>query len=377
MTLEKKICRFFVFLAIIQCYSSISMDVQTLTNQILIKQIRTTEDIPTFLFLYTEDGLKSPSNRLRLKCIQSLMEILTPAHQHENLSPILEVLLQYLQDNTFRVIHGDILIQSIEYLRRILGLELFNTYLKTFSPSSRRAYQSYVEQNDHQPQIPIVDTDLEDEEATPRASTQALSMKEKISSLSNGTNHTDESNQLHSSRKPSHPSPESTEFYSIIELMRSKWLSANEANRLNYLERFKQAAEKYLQFIRLQHLAGNDTQFHQVLYTFLTTMLDLLSYITSSNLELTIKIKLVLCTCLGWLIKHAQVNYCKRNYKTICTVFKNILINGQSNNRQLAVSVIFFSEKRNRKLYARSRERQAGRVSRRKRNHWIDRLRLE
>jgi uncharacterized ubiquitin-like protein YukD len=125
--------------------------------------------------------------------------------------------------------------------------------------------------------------------------------------------------------------------------MRSKWLSANETNRLAYLDRFKQACDKYLQAIRAQHISitTNDSQFHQVLHTFLTTILDLLSYITSSNLDLTIKLKLVLSTCLGWLIKHAQVNYCKRNYKTICTVFKNILLNGQSNNRQLAVSFFF------------------------------------
>jgi uncharacterized ubiquitin-like protein YukD len=125
--------------------------------------------------------------------------------------------------------------------------------------------------------------------------------------------------------------------------MRSKWLSANEVNRLNYLDRFKQASDKYLQFIRTQNLLTiNDSQFQQILFTFLTAILDLLSYITSSNLDLSIKIKLVLSTCLGWLIKHAQVNYCKRNYKTICTVFKNILLNGQSNNRQLAVSSFFF-----------------------------------
>ena len=123
--------------------------------------------------------------------------------------------------------------------------------------------------------------------------------------------------------------------------MRSKWLSANETNRLAYLDRFKQACEKYLQIIRTQYLSPTrDSQFHQVLHSFLSTILDLLSYITSSNLDLSIKIKLVLSTCLGWLIKHAQVNYCKKNYKTICTVFKNILLNGQSNNRQLAVGFL-------------------------------------
>jgi len=124
--------------------------------------------------------------------------------------------------------------------------------------------------------------------------------------------------------------------------MHSKWLSANEENRLNYLDRFKQASDKYLQAIRAQHISTtNDSQFHQILYTFLTAILDLLSYITSSNLDLSIKIKLVLSTCLGWLIKHAQVNYCKRNYKTIYKIFKNILLNGKSNNRQLAVGFFF------------------------------------
>lgn len=328
-------------LAIIQCFSSISSDVQILTNQILIKQIRATPDLPTFLFVYTEDGLKSSNNRLRVKTIQTLTELLTNAHQYENLSPIVEVLLQYLQDSTFRAIHSDILIHAIQHLKRILGSDLLHTYLETFSPTLRRAYQTYIPHKADQPQIPIIDTDLEDDEETPRASVQAFQIKDKHPPLANGNNRPDDSHQLFSSRKPpvpSQPSAESTEFYSIIELMRSKWLSANEANRFNYLDRFKQACEKYLQVIRTQYLSTNDVQFHQVLYTFLTAILDLLSYITSSNLELTIKIKLVLCTCLGWLIKHAQVNYCKRNYKTICTVFKSILLNGQSNNRQLAVS---------------------------------------
>lgn len=149
--------------------------------------------------------------------------------------------------------------------------------------------------------------------------------------------------QTSSSSQSSNPTPvlpnENADFDSIVDLMRSKWLSANDANRLTYLEQFKQVCEKSLQSIRAQYLAAtHTTQFHQVLHTFLTTILDLLSYITSSNLDLSIKIKLVLCTCLGWLIKHAQVSYCKRNYKTICVIFKNILLNGQSNNRQLAVS---------------------------------------
>ena len=131
---------------------------------------------------------------------------------------------------------------------------------------------------------------------------------------------------------------ESNDFYSIIEIMRSKWLSSDEGMRLDYLDRFKQSCEKYLQFIRNQHLSfGHESQFHQTLHSFLTSILDVLNYMTSSNLDLSLRIKLVLATCLGWLIKHAQVIYCKKNYRTICTVFKNILFHGASNNRQLAV----------------------------------------
>jgi hypothetical protein len=316
----------------------------------LIKQLRTTKDIPTFLFLYTQDGLKSSNIRLRVKAIQSLNELLTTTHQYDDLSPIFEVLLQYLQDNTFRSTYNEILLHSIQHIKRILGPDLLNTYLETYSPILRRAYNTYIPSKDDQPLIPTVDTDLEDDDdKTPRASTEATQIKDSIEKTSyflNGNNHLDDSHQSVSTRKPPLPSQtsittnESTEFHSIIELMRSKWLSANDTIRLHYLDRFKQACDKYLQVIRTQHLSTttHDSQFHQALYTFLTTILDLLSYVTSSNLELSIKIKLVLSTCLGWLIKHAQVSYCKRNYKTICTVFKNILLNGQSNNRQLAVS---------------------------------------
>jgi len=119
--------------------------------------------------------------------------------------------------------------------------------------------------------------------------------------------------------------------------MHSKWMSSNEENRLNYLDRLKLLCDKQLQILRSQYLSKTDSQYPQVLYTFFTSILDLLSYITSSNLELSIKIKLILSTILGWIIKHAQGTYSKKNYKTICTVFKNILLNGQSNNRQLAV----------------------------------------
>jgi len=135
---------------------------------------------------------------------------------------------------------------------------------------------------------------------------------------------------------------ETSDIHSLIEIMHSKWLTSNETNRLNYLDRFMILCDKNFQLLRSQYPTSTlDSQFHQSLHSFLTSVLELLSYITSSNLDLSIKIKLLLSTCLAWLIKHAQGNFCKKNYKTICLVFRNILLNGQSNNRQLAVC--FFS----------------------------------
>ena len=149
---------------------------------------------------------------------------------------------------------------------------------------------------------------------------------------SNGNNHSDDG---HSLQKTS--SMENSDVYALIDSMRSKWMSSTESNRLNYLDRFKASCDKHFQTLHSQHSSTNDTQLFRSLYAFFTSILDLLSYITSSNLDLSIKIKLVLSTCLGWLIKHAQGNYCKKHYKSICNIFKNILLNGQSNNRQLAV----------------------------------------
>lgn len=126
--------------------------------------------------------------------------------------------------------------------------------------------------------------------------------------------------------------------------MRSKWMSSNEANRLNYLDHLKFSCDKHVQYLHSQFASKTDAQLYQSLYTFYASILDLLSYITSTNLDLSIKIKLVLSTCLGWLVKHGQGNYCKKHYKTLCTIFKNILLNGQSNNRQLAVRNFSFSK---------------------------------
>lgn len=336
-------------LGLIQCFSSTSTDVQTLACQIVAKQIRITTDIATFLFLYTEEGLKSNNLRQRVKSIELLSDLLASEHQYENLSPILEVLLQSLQDSTIRSSYEDLIHHSIEHLQHILGLDLFKTYLDTYPASLKRLYHASFSSKEIEPYIPTIDTDIDDEEETPRAPIQVSHLRESKERIFIHSP-VEDLQPLYAVRKSSltsQPTPlvpptsyELTEFHSIIDLMRSKWLAADETNRLEYLERFKQACEKYLQIIRNQHLSNiHDTQFHQVLHRFLTSILDLLNYLTSSNLDLSIKLKLVLSTCLGWLIKQAQVTYCKKNYKTICAVFKNILLHGQSNNRQLAVRI--------------------------------------
>jgi hypothetical protein len=127
--------------------------------------------------------LKSSNIRIRVKSIQSLNELLTSTHQYENLSPILESLLQYLQDNTFRATYNDILINSIQHVKRILGSDLLNTYLETYSPALRRTYYTYVPQKDDELPIATVDTDLEDDDETPRASIQT---KDKTTSSHSG-----------------------------------------------------------------------------------------------------------------------------------------------------------------------------------------------
>lgn len=128
---------------------------------------------------------------------------------------------------------------------------------------------------------------------------------------------------------------------SLIETIRLKWMQFDETNRANYFEHLRNSCDKYVQTLSSKYPSLNNPQFHQVLYTFLASLLDLLSYVTATNLDLSIKIKLVLSTCLAWLIKHAQKTFCKQHYKTICVIFKNIVFNGQSNNRQLAVCGFF------------------------------------
>lgn len=163
--------KFLYFLAIIQCFSSTSNDVHTLTSQLLIKQLHTTDDIPTFLYIYTQDGLKSSNIRICIKSIEILNDLLTKNHQHENISPMLESLLQYLQDNQFRSNYKNILLRAIQHLKRILTSELLKTYLESFSPALRRLYYTYVTQPN--------ENDLDnDEEQTPRGTVHVTHIKD-------------------------------------------------------------------------------------------------------------------------------------------------------------------------------------------------------
>ena len=114
---------------------------QTLTAQLLIKQIHSTDDVPTFLYIYTQDGLKSSNIRVCVKSIDMLNDLLTKSHQHENISPILETLLEYLQETQFRSNYNHTLIRTIQHIRQILKPDLLNTYiLESYSPSLRRLY---------------------------------------------------------------------------------------------------------------------------------------------------------------------------------------------------------------------------------------------
>ncbi len=79
------------------------------------------------------------------------------------------------------------------------------------------------------------DNDLEDDDETPRASIQATQIKDKTSYILNGNNHTDDSHNIFPIRKPPLPSQtttnESADFYSTVELMRSKWFHHHSIKR--------------------------------------------------------------------------------------------------------------------------------------------------
>jgi hypothetical protein len=106
--------------------------------------------------------LKSPNIRICTKSIETLNDLLTKTHQHENISPIFEILLQYLQDNKFRSNYSTIVLRSIQHIKRVLNTDLINTYLESYSPALRRLYYTYVPQQN--------ENDLDDDDKTPRPS---------------------------------------------------------------------------------------------------------------------------------------------------------------------------------------------------------------
>ncbi|CAF1563366.1 unnamed protein product, partial [Adineta steineri] len=139
--------------------------------------------------------------------------------------PIFEVLLQNLQDNTFRSTYNTILLNSIQHIKQIIGLDSIHTYLENYLPILKQTYYTYVPQINEQSQIVPLDTDLDDDDdRTPRAS-------------QNNTSQLDNSHSLLSNRKPPLPiTNDNLDFYSIIDSLRSNWSVADETNRLNYLE---------------------------------------------------------------------------------------------------------------------------------------------
>ncbi|CAF2687738.1 unnamed protein product [Rotaria sp. Silwood2] len=264
---------------------------------------------------------QTTNTEYQYNCLKFLSELQANIHHYDQ--------RMYLPANKFRSNYNNILIRAIQHMKRIICLDLLNIYLESYSPSLKRLYNTYVPE------------EINNDEETPRATVQVSHIKDSKGTNGFRPNANNHSDKILSTQTPAlSVQRENSDLHSLIEIIRSKWISSNEPDRINYLERFQISYDKYFQTICSQYPSTSVTinsQFYQVLHTFLASILDLLSYITSTNLDLSIKIKLVLSTCLAWLIKHAQENYCKKNYKTICIIFKNILFNGQSNNRQLAV----------------------------------------
>ena len=162
-----------------------------------------------------------------------------------------------------------------------------------------------------------------------------------FSGLSN-FNPADLSSTSFSTSKPSVStfSFETTDIPALMEMIRSNWSTFNETDRSTHLNRLKTDCEKYHQTIQTQYSPSStarDKQVHQLLQPCLMSMLDLLYSLTLADIDLSIKSKLVLSTCLAWLVKYGQVSFCRKHVRKICSTFKNILLNGQANNRQLAV----------------------------------------
>lgn len=137
----------------------------------MVKQIHTAQDTPTFLYILTREGLKSNNLRIRVKSIESLIDIINPSHQHENLSSIFELLLQYCQDNQFRLNYHPTLLRTFEHLKRVLSAETLSQYLELYPAALRRIYHSYV--------LPQIQNHMDENELTPRASVQVSNLRDQ------------------------------------------------------------------------------------------------------------------------------------------------------------------------------------------------------
>lgn len=307
-TEESRIVIFF-FPAIIQCFSSSLSDVQSLTGEVLIRQIETASDVSSFLYIYTRDGLKSANVRICVKSIEILPLLLSASHKNEDLCPMFEFLLELCQDQQFRSVYRDVLIRSIEHFRRILTNETIGNYLENFSNSLRRTYSNFV--------LPEIQNRLDQNDEANRSST---------------------------------PNFESTEIKFFIETIRANWISFEENERIEHLNRLKSLCDQFYHSIQQYLSKKNERNFNRALEPCLSAIFELLQNLTSTNLELSIKVKLILFTCLAWLIKYSSVSFNRKNRKALSTIFKKILTVGNSNNRQLAVRT-FRSEENNQRLF--------------------------
>jgi hypothetical protein len=68
--------------------------------------------------------------------------------------------------------------ESRQYFERILDSNTMKAYLDNYSPSLRRTYYAGVSSNETGQHISTIDTDLDDDDETPRASVQVTQIRD-------------------------------------------------------------------------------------------------------------------------------------------------------------------------------------------------------
>ena len=63
-------------------------------------------------------------------------------------------------------------------MKQIISSDLFNSYLQSFSSTLRRTYYKYIPQNTDELRIVSIDTELDDDDGTPRASMDGSQIKD-------------------------------------------------------------------------------------------------------------------------------------------------------------------------------------------------------